>query len=220
MSNYEGYEEEFQQINGTITRNIKMLPNFAGERKKVAIRETEKEIEEAEQLLRHLEIEASNHPERVRLQPKVKGYQTDIQKAKKDLQRVSNVSSNSIRDELMSGANQDYQVQFLDQRSGLLAGTEKLNNTTDRVQNAHRIALQTEQIGTEVLGNLHGQRNQIIKGIERLDSVDDNMKQSNTILTGMARRVVTNKIILLFIILVLLGIIGMIVYLKWIRPSG
>lgn len=35
----------------------------------------------------------------------------------------------------------------MDQRQQFLAGTEKLTNTTGRVTNAHRVALETEQIG-------------------------------------------------------------------------
>lgn len=54
---------------------------------------------------------SNNNPMRAKLQPRVKGYQQDIQKAKKDLQRAATLASNSItRDDLFSGASQDYQV--------------------------------------------------------------------------------------------------------------
>lgn len=36
----------------------------------------------------------------------------------------------------------------MDQRSKMLSGTEKLNQTNDRLQNAHSVAIQSEQIGT------------------------------------------------------------------------
>jgi len=219
MANFEKYEVEFSHINVTIQRNINLLPNLPGERKKLAIKETEKEIEEAEQLLRQMDIETNSHPRRAQLQQKVKGLQGDIQRAKKELQKAAASSSNSLnRTDLMAGAgSQDYQVQFMDQRQGLLAGNEKLNKTSDRVNNAHRIAIETEAIGTNVLGDLNQQRGQIIRATEKLDDVNDNMKQSKTILSGMARRVATNKVILAIIILLLMGIIGMIVYLKWLR---
>jgi vesicle transport through interaction with t-SNAREs protein 1 len=50
-----------------------------------------------------------------------------------------------------------------------------------------------------------------------LDEVDDHVRTSRTILTGMARRVATNKMILAFIILLLVAAIGSIIYLKWIK---
>jgi len=219
MANYESYEEEFNIINAGVQRNINLLPNLPGERKKVAMKETEKQIEEAEQLLRQMDISTNSHPMRAKLQQKVKGYQGDIQRARRELQKASTAVSNSLtrNDLLAGGGSQDYQGLYLDQRQGLLAGTDKLNTTTDRVNNAHKISIQTEQIGAEVLGEMGVQRTQLLRANERLDGVGDNMKQSRTILTGMARRVATNKLILAIIILLLMGTIGMIVYMKWVR---
>jgi len=220
MSNFDAYESEFLKINQLIQRKIKGIPNFAGERKKVAVRETEKEIEDGEQLLRQMdqELNVGSNPLRARLQPKVKGYQADLQRARRELQQAATLSSNSTREELFSGASADYQVQFQDQRMGLLAGNEKLGQTTDRLQNAHAIALRNEQIGASVLVELGGQRQQLVRTNNKLDEVDDHVKTSRTILTGMARRVATNKLILAFIILLLVGAIALIVYMKWIRP--
>jgi vesicle transport through interaction with t-SNAREs protein 1 len=222
MSNFDAYDQEYQKVYSLILRKIKSLPNFAGERKKVAIRETEKEIEDAESLIRQMDQEinaTNNNPMRARLQPKVKGYQTDIQRARRELQQAATQASNATnRDDLFAGGgNQDYQVQFLDQRTNLLAGNERLGQTSDRLQNAHRLAVQNETIGTNVLGELHGQRQQIIRATNKLDEVDDHVRTSRTILTGMARRVATNKMILAFIILMLVAAIGLIIYLKWIR---
>eukprot|EP00026_Physarum_polycephalum_P015451 Phypoly_transcript_16141.p1 GENE.Phypoly_transcript_16141~~Phypoly_transcript_16141.p1 ORF type:complete len:222 (+),score=32.78 Phypoly_transcript_16141:105-770(+) len=221
MASFDAYEQEFQKVYSLILRKINSLPNFAGERKKVAIRETEKEIEDAETLIRQMDQEinaTNNNPMRARLQPKVKGYQADMQKARRELQRAATQASNATnRDDLFSGASQDYQVQFLDQRTSILAGNDRLGQTSDRLQNAHRIAVQNETIGSNVLGELHGQRQQIIRATNKLDEVDDHVRTSRTILTGMARRVATNKMILAFIILMLLAAIGLIIYLKWIR---
>ena len=59
------------------------------------------------------EINATNNnPMRARLQPKVKSYQADMQKARRELQRAATQASNATnRDDLFSGgASQDYQV--------------------------------------------------------------------------------------------------------------
>ena len=47
------------------------------------------------------------------------------------------------------------------QRTRLLAGTERLADGTQRLENAHRIALETEDVGADILRNLRGQREQI-----------------------------------------------------------
>ena len=47
------------------------------------------------------------------------------------------------------------------QRSRLLQGTDRLENASRRLEDAHRMALETENIGIGTLGDLHRQRNQI-----------------------------------------------------------
>ena len=48
-----------------------------------------------------------------------------------------------------------------DQRGRLLQGTDRLENATRRLDDAHRIALQTEEIGISTLGDLNRQGQQI-----------------------------------------------------------
>jgi hypothetical protein len=43
----------------------------------------------------------------------------------------------------------------------LLQGTETLEDGSRRLENAHRIALETEDVGADILRNLRGQREQI-----------------------------------------------------------
>jgi vesicle transport through interaction with t-SNAREs protein 1 len=46
-------------------------------------------------------------------------------------------------------------------RARLLQGTETLQDGSRRLDNAHRIALETEDVGADILRNLRGQREQI-----------------------------------------------------------
>jgi vesicle transport through interaction with t-SNAREs protein 1 len=48
-----------------------------------------------------------------------------------------------------------------DQRSRLLQGTQRLENASKRLEDAHRLALETESIGIGTLSDLHRQRQQI-----------------------------------------------------------
>eukprot|EP01112_Ceratiomyxa_fruticulosa_P007008 TRINITY_DN1803_c0_g2_i1.p1 TRINITY_DN1803_c0_g2~~TRINITY_DN1803_c0_g2_i1.p1 ORF type:complete len:221 (+),score=59.38 TRINITY_DN1803_c0_g2_i1:202-864(+) len=220
MDNFDEYEREFVNITNIISRKIKQLPNFAGERKKVAVREFERELEEAEQLLQQMENDANNNPAlKARVSPKIKQYQADIVRFKKELSKAMTQSSNAQnREDLFAGATNDTQIQYLDQRQNLLSGTERLNSTTDRLQNTHRVAEQSEQIGAGILGDLSTQRQQLLAANSRLDAVDDNVKRSRVILTGMARRVATNKLILGVIIILLMGANALAVYLRWFKP--
>ena len=46
-------------------------------------------------------------------------------------------------------------------RTRLLQGTDRLADGSKRLDNAHRIALETEDVGADILRNLRGQREQI-----------------------------------------------------------
>ncbi len=50
----------------------------------------------------------------------------------------------------------------MDQRARLLQGTNRLNDASRRLEESHRLALETEQIGTDTLGTLRNQRQQIL----------------------------------------------------------
>ncbi|EGC33843.1 v-SNARE family protein [Dictyostelium purpureum] len=216
MDNFERTEQNFQHVCNTLTRRIKQLPNFGGERKKVAIREAETDIDEALRYISEMEKIAQNHSQRVRLQAKVKQYQQDIQKYKRELQLAQNTSSNSVNNPFLSGP-EDYQSQYDNQRQHLLSGSNMLDSTSDRLLRTHQISEQNQQIGENILMDL-GKQGQQLRGMrDKLDETDDNIKSARKIMTGMARRLATNKVILSFIILLLLGIIALIICLKWLR---
>ncbi|XP_071374439.1 vesicle transport through interaction with t-SNAREs homolog 1A-like [Centroberyx affinis] len=66
----------------------------------------------------------------------------------------------------------------------------------------------TQQVGQEILANLHTDREKIQRARERLRETDANLGKSSRILTGMLRRIIQNRI-LVFILgaIILLTII-------------
>lgn len=63
-------------------------------------------------------------------------------------------------------------------RTRLLAGTEQLSDSTRRLDNAHRIALETEDVGTDILRNLRGQREQIEHTRDSLTRADGSIDRA------------------------------------------
>ena len=49
-----------------------------------------------------------------------------------------------------------------DQRQRMLMGTHRLNDAGKRLQDSHRVALETEEIGAQTLSTLRQQREQIV----------------------------------------------------------
>ncbi|CAG8506427.1 8187_t:CDS:2 [Cetraspora pellucida] len=139
---FESYEHDFNQISQSISAKINStIPSQSGEKRKVTVRATEREIDEADEIIGQMEMEVLNlQPStRTRLQAKMRNYKSTLEKLKRDLKKASaNDSGPTDRDELLNG-------------------TERLADSSRRLQESHRIALETETIGANVLDDIpHG----------------------------------------------------------------
>lgn len=85
------------------------------------------------------------------------------------------------------------------------------------VANFIQIAIETEQTGTEILSELDSQREALLRTSDRLDNVNDGLRESGKITRLMMRAVLYNKLVLFLIIafevLILLGLL----YYKFIQ---
>lgn len=211
---FESYEREYLHLDSTIKRKISHLPRLAGERRKVAISDAQKEIEEAEKYLSLMEKQAKSLEGKPAMHTKVRTYRTELSRLKREL------SNPDARTELFGQPeeySQDYQVASLDQRGRILAGTENLHSQSDRLKRTQQVALESADVGAETLGTLHMQRQQLVRANQNLNTVGDNITRSRQIVTGMARRVATNKFILAFVIVLLVGANAAVVYLRFIK---
>jgi len=114
-----------------------------------------------------MEIELQGMPQSIKPQ-----YQARIKSAKADLTRFKKLSKDLhaqlSRSDLMGGvggrpigpssADDPYGTS---DRTRLLAGTSLLEDGTKRLQDSQRIALETEEHGSDILSNLRRQREQI-----------------------------------------------------------
>jgi len=222
MDLFEQYELEFTHKLASARQRQNQLSSLSGERRKGAISDVERQVEELKEILNKMEKatrNANSKDQERQMQQKLRGLNVNLTKLQRDLQHTSLVTTTSYGGNTPSGQfYDDYQVRDLDHRGQLLDGTDKLKESTDRLHNAHRIAVESENIGTNVLTELVGQKKQLegIKG--DLDGIDDNMTRSRKILSSMTRRIATNKMILAFIIVILFAANGLIIYFKWIAP--
>lgn len=100
----------------------------------------------------------------------------------------------------------------------VVKGIQALERTGQSLMRAQLVAKESEQIGTEVINELGGQRESLVRTRERLDETGYNLKRTHQILRSINRRVITNKFLLIVIIFLELLIIGCLVYWKFIRP--
>jgi len=220
---FSNYETEYLQLSQNVARQIQQIPNLSGEQKKSVVYSAEKNIDEAKQILQHMDLEIRSTPSastKNQLNSKLKGYENDLIRIQRDFKAArSALPKDGGRGQLFEGAsNDDYSSKSTDQRERLLAGNEKLSDSSAKLKRAQQTAVETEDIGAGILNNLYGQRDTLNRTRDNLKAADDNLSRSRRLINVMGRRVSTNKLILAFIILVLLGAIGLVLYFT-LRPA-
>ncbi|CEI88500.1 hypothetical protein G6F70_007857 [Rhizopus microsporus] len=221
---FANYEQDFTSIADSIKSKIeKQIPNQKGEERKATIRAVERELDEADEILGQMEMEVLNvpTPSRTRLQAKLRLYKSEVEKLKRDLRRTTAIiPKNTDREELLGGLGNnddlqsDYDASTMDQRQRLLSGTERLAQSSRRLEDSHRLALETEGIGINILSTLKGQRETLIRARDTLAEADSHIDKASRTLKGMARRMATNKLITAAIIIILIALIVLVIWSK------
>lgn len=104
-----------------------------------------------------------------------------------------------------------------DPRRTVLEGQRALERTSDSIARSTAVAIETEQIGNEVIGELGTQRETLVRTKTRLVDTDVEISRSRKILRSMYINMIYNKIILLGIIVIEVLILAIIIYWKWFR---
>ncbi|KAI8917103.1 hypothetical protein PhCBS80983_g00112 [Powellomyces hirtus] len=211
------YQKEYDTLHETLLRQMEAVGAATGEQKKLLCHQTEAGLEEMDEIISQMEVELASlsAATRMRLAPRVRASKEDIKKMRRDYQKAT---TGSERDQLLGGRGQhvvDFEVSSQDQRSRLLNGTERLQEGSRRLEDARRLALETEVIGISTLDDLNRQREQIYRTRDTLSTADTWIAKSQGALRGMQRRMIQNKILSFGIIIMLVIVIIAIIWLKW-----
>lgn len=114
----------------------------------------------------------------------------------------------SMRNELLGDDGNSSE----NQRAHLLDNTERLERSSRRLEAGYQIAVETEQIGQEMLENLSHDREKIQRARERLRETDANLGKSSRILTGMLRRIIQNRILIVVLAVIIIFTTMMAIY--------
>lgn len=102
-------------------------------------------------------------------------------------------------------------------RQIVLDGSAILERTGESIVRSTQIAVETENIGTEVISELSEQRETLLRAKGRLTNADEQLDSAKAVLRRMKRNVLYNKLILILIIILEVGILGTVSYLKFFR---
>lgn len=217
---FEGYERQYCELSANLSRKCTSAGLLNGEQKKQKVSEIKAGVDDAEALIRKMDLEARSLQPNVKatLLAKLREYKTDLNNVKTEVKRISSGNANqATRDELLESGMADMMMVSADQRGRLMMSTERLNHSTDRIKQSRKTMLETEELGVSILQDLHQQRQSLLHADNTLHGVDENIGKSKRILTAMTRRMSRDKWIIGFIIGVLIIAIIVILYFKLAR---
>ncbi|OWZ37571.1 vesicle transport through interaction with t-SNAREs 1 [Cryptococcus neoformans c8] len=219
---FENYDEDLKQLFGSLKGKLDGEAKcLTGEQRKAALKRVSEEIDEAEEIVAQMEVELPSMPASIR-----QTYQGRLAASKQSLDKIKKTLKDlrlqSQRSDLLSGpgfahGDDPYtdDPEPYSTRSRLLAGTQTLEDGTTRLDNAHRIALETEGVGSEILRNLRGQRDQLENTRDTLVQADSSIDRAAGTLKKMIFKMYQQKFLSAGIIIVLVLLILLVLYSKF-----
>ncbi|XP_042056881.1 vesicle transport v-SNARE 12-like [Salvia splendens] len=215
---YEGYERQYCELSANLSRKCNSAAALLdGEKKKQEISELQAGLEDADVLIRKMDLEArSLQPSaKATLLAKLREYKSDLNKLKREVKKLTMPNSNQPgKDELLEPGMAGMHEASANQRGRLALSTERLDQSTDRLRETRRTALETEDIGVSILEDLQLQRETLLHSHNKLYEVDSAIDRSKKVLTSMSRRLSRNKWIVGSIIFALILAILIVLYFK------
>ncbi|XP_073144414.1 vesicle transport v-SNARE 12 [Henckelia pumila] len=214
---YEGYERQYCELSANLSRKCNAAAAHPdGEKKKQEVAELHAGLDDADVLIRKMDLEArSLQPSlKASLLAKLREYKADLNKLKREVKKLTLLNSNQPSNEDLESGMAGAHTASANQRDRLAMTTERLNQSTDRLTESRRAALETEQLGVSILEDLHQQRETLLHSHKKLSDVDSAIDKSKKVLTSMSRRISRNKWIVGSIIAALIFAILIVLYFK------
>ncbi|XP_043704049.1 vesicle transport v-SNARE 11 isoform X2 [Telopea speciosissima] len=162
---FEGYERQYCELSANLSRKCTSAGILEGEQKKQKVSEIKAGLEDAEALIRKMDLEARSLQPSVKamLLAKLREYKSDLNNLKNEVKRITSTNANqAARDELLESGMADTLMASADQRSRLLMSTERINQSSERIKESRRTMLETEELGVSILQDLHQQRQSLL----------------------------------------------------------
>ena len=216
---FESYEQQFSTITADITARINKIPNLTGTEKKTACGVVQGNIDESGELLEQMEVELHDLPPAVRppLTHRMGNYRAELERLKKQFKQAQVALGDlGMRKELFGP--EELRTSE-DHRSTMMENTERLGKTANYLGEGKRIAVETEQIGLEIMDNLQRDRETINRARNRLHGTDNELNKGSRIVTRISRRIIQHKLIfaglVIGLVVVVLIIIAIVVVVKF-----
>ncbi|XP_043467452.1 vesicle transport through interaction with t-SNAREs homolog 1A [Leptopilina heterotoma] len=207
----DNYEQQYAILTADITAKIGRIAVLNINEKRPFIQDVDRELEEAQELLEQMELEVRgvSGSARDRLRVRVESHRAEL----KRLTQEFDLSKNPKIDVIDLGIEESWDNGITEeQRKRLLDASERIDRTGRTLQNGYRMVLETEEIGTQVLKDLHDQRETIQRSRGRLRDTDAELGRGSRLLSGMIFRAFQQRLILATVTLVLIFVGCFVIY--------
>ena len=220
---FETLDEDVQVLFEILQKKFETrLEQCFGEETKQVIADIERGIDEAKQAIFDMEAEARAAPGsfRMSMMGRIRAHQDTITKfsllikSSKQAEMSMATSRGTLFENQPAGY---YQNQGIDNalQSTVRQGTAILERTSQSLYRTTQVALESEEIGTGVVQELSQQREVLVRTRDRLTDTDAELGRSRRILKSMSRVALTNKLVLIVIILLEISILAGLIYYKF-----
>jgi len=204
---FKAFEEEFGSITSSLARKLSSIPLQQDKDRETLISEAEADIADANNCLNNIEMEIRHYQyaQKTKANNTLRELRSKFDQQKQEFE--------SLKKGRKTPKNDD--PKHRDQRNRLLGVKKHVDDTTLSLDNTTRTLQETAVTGAATSVQLQEQREVFIRSRQNLRDTDDVLARSRKLLIRMRRRLVTNKLISFIIIMVELGIIALIVWLKY-----
>ncbi|KAK4132563.1 V-snare-domain-containing protein [Trichocladium antarcticum] len=214
---FKHYETEYQLVQADLVQKLDQIAELSGEPRKAALSSAERALEETGELLDQMQMEKQNVPssQRSAINRRLRDYKTDVDGYRRKLRTLADDRSALFGGRYTDNPGSSAGDAHLEQRQQLLAGTDRLDRSTQRLKASQALAHETEAIGANTLAQLQQQRETIDHTTRVLYESEGYVDRSLKSLKGIARRMATNRVITIAIITILVLLIIAVIVSKF-----
>ncbi|KAM0987988.1 hypothetical protein ACFX13_012218 [Malus domestica] len=99
------------------------------------------------------------------------------------------------------------------------SGMKTMDETDQVIERSKKVVEQTVEVGTQTAVTLKGQTDQMGHIVNELDTIQFSIRKASQLVKEIGRQVATDKCIMLFLLLIVIGVIAIIV-VKIVNPSN
>lgn len=189
------YEDSLNENFTKITNITNNMQNLSREKTESAINEANHYIQEAQTLLKKLELEAASNINKERLNMKVKNYKSEFNSLKQAFFKQQNHYINAKSNEAIYLNSDDVNDKKL------VDNEELAYHQNSKLDKALGNVLEMEHRGNEVMRQLDHQTNIMNRVNHNIDDMNYQLGDSNSLLGKMMRRENRNKVVILIAII-------------------